>query len=100
MHVCVRTKSASDVCCLQVIFRDGEGALQVLPQLVGVIPEARLNLVVYHLRQGVCHRHEQVLLWACHCGRGGWVTTAGCEWYIHTRRRCVIVGGVIACLCC
>jgi intraflagellar transport protein 56 len=34
-----------------VIFRDGEGALQVFPSLVGVIPEARLNLVIYHLRQ-------------------------------------------------
>ena len=37
---------------IQVIFRDGEGALQVFPSLVGVIPEARLNLVIYHLRQG------------------------------------------------
>ena len=38
---------------IQVIFRDGEGALQVFPSLVGVIPEARLNLVIYHLRQGL-----------------------------------------------
>ena len=30
---------------LQVVFRAGEGALQVLPPLVDVIPEARLNLV-------------------------------------------------------
>ena len=30
---------------LQVVFRGGEGALQVLPPLVDVIPEARLNLV-------------------------------------------------------
>ena len=29
----------------QVVFRGGEGALQVLPPLVDVIPEARLNLV-------------------------------------------------------
>jgi len=28
-----------------VVFRGGEGALQVLPPLVDVIPEARLNLV-------------------------------------------------------
>lgn len=35
-----------------VIFRGGEGALQVLPQLLGVIPEARLNLAIYHLKQG------------------------------------------------
>ncbi|XP_064406103.1 intraflagellar transport protein 56-like [Halichondria panicea] len=34
-----------------VIFRGGEGALQVLPQLLGVIPEARLNLAIYHLKQ-------------------------------------------------
>lgn len=33
-----------------VVFRNGENALQVLPQLVEIIPEARLNLVIYHLR--------------------------------------------------
>lgn len=37
---------------LQVVFQGGEGALQVLPPLVDVIPEARLNLVIYYLRQG------------------------------------------------
>lgn len=35
-----------------VVFREGEGALQVLPALVDILPEARLNLVVYNLRQG------------------------------------------------
>uniref|UniRef100_A0A4X1V7U1 Intraflagellar transport protein 56 n=1 Tax=Sus scrofa TaxID=9823 RepID=A0A4X1V7U1_PIG len=35
-----------------VVFRGGEGALQVLPPLVDV-PEARLNLVIYYLRQDV-----------------------------------------------
>lgn len=35
----------------QVVFRDGEGALQVLPKLIDVVPEARLNLIIYHLRQ-------------------------------------------------
>uniref|UniRef100_A0A8D2JM00 Intraflagellar transport protein 56 n=1 Tax=Sciurus vulgaris TaxID=55149 RepID=A0A8D2JM00_SCIVU len=35
-----------------VVFRGGEGALQVLPPLVDVIPEARLNLVIYY-RQDV-----------------------------------------------
>jgi len=34
-----------------VVFRGGEGALQVLPPLIDVIPEARLNLVIYHLKQ-------------------------------------------------
>lgn len=33
-----------------VVFRSGEGALQVLPPLIDVIPEARLNLVIYHLK--------------------------------------------------
>ena len=35
-----------------VVFRNGENALQVLPPLLDVVePEARLNLVIYHLRQ-------------------------------------------------
>ncbi len=34
-----------------VIFRNGEGALQVLPPLIEVIPEAKLNLIIYYLRQ-------------------------------------------------
>ena len=34
-----------------VVFRNGEGALQTLPPLVDVIPEARLNLVIYLLKQ-------------------------------------------------
>ena len=33
-----------------VVFKNGEGALQVLPSLVDVLPEARLNLIIYHLR--------------------------------------------------
>eukprot|EP00117_Sycon_ciliatum_P049754 scpid28345/ scgid35228/ Tetratricopeptide repeat protein 26 len=33
-----------------VVFRGGEGALQVLPPLIDIIPEARLNLVIYHLK--------------------------------------------------
>ncbi|KAJ3174898.1 Intraflagellar transport protein 56 [Geranomyces variabilis] len=33
-----------------VVFRNGEGALQVFTPLLDVIPEARLNLVIYHLR--------------------------------------------------
>lgn len=37
----------------QVVFRGGEGALQVLPPLIDVIPEARLNLVIYYLKQGM-----------------------------------------------
>ncbi|XP_049287602.1 intraflagellar transport protein 56 [Anopheles funestus] len=35
-----------------VVFRNGEGALQVLPQLIDIVPEARLNLAIHHLRRG------------------------------------------------
>lgn len=34
----------------RVVFSQGEGALQILPQLSDFIPEARLNLVIYYLR--------------------------------------------------
>ncbi|XP_067936520.1 intraflagellar transport protein 56-like isoform X1 [Watersipora subatra] len=34
-----------------VVFRSGEGSLQILPPLIDVLPEARLNLVIYYLRQ-------------------------------------------------
>eukprot|EP00794_Sanderia_malayensis_P009225 gene9225-10198_t len=34
-----------------VVFRGGDGALQVLPPLLDALPEAKLNLVVYYLRQ-------------------------------------------------
>ncbi|KAJ8897265.1 hypothetical protein PR048_002611 [Dryococelus australis] len=45
----------------QVVFRGGEGALQVLPSLVDVIPEARLNLVIYYLRQDdIREAHELI----------------------------------------
>lgn len=35
-----------------VVFSNGDQALQVLPSLLESIPEARLNLVIYHLRHG------------------------------------------------
>jgi intraflagellar transport protein 56 len=35
----------------QVVFRGGESALQVFPPLLDVIPEARLNLCIFHLRK-------------------------------------------------
>jgi len=35
-----------------VVFRSGENALQVLPPLMDVPAEARLNLVIYYLRMG------------------------------------------------
>uniref|UniRef100_A0A7S3GFC7 Intraflagellar transport protein 56 n=1 Tax=Palpitomonas bilix TaxID=652834 RepID=A0A7S3GFC7_9EUKA len=33
-----------------VVFRSGENALQIFPPLLDVIPEARLNLAIYYLR--------------------------------------------------
>ena len=33
-----------------MVFRGGENALQTLPPLIDVIPEARLNLVIYYLK--------------------------------------------------
>lgn len=34
-----------------VVFRNGAGALQVLPQLVDIVPEARLNLAIHYLHR-------------------------------------------------
>lgn len=34
------------------VFRGGEGALQVMPPLLHVLPEARLNLMIFYLRNG------------------------------------------------
>lgn len=33
-----------------MVFRNGENALQVFPPLVDVFPEARLNLVIFYLK--------------------------------------------------
>jgi intraflagellar transport protein 56 len=43
-----------------VVFQSGEGALQILPPLVDVIPEARLNLVIYYLKQGFFIKIENI----------------------------------------
>ncbi|ORX77761.1 tetratricopeptide repeat protein 26 [Anaeromyces robustus] len=32
------------------VFRNGEGALQIFPPLLDVVPEARLNLIIYYLK--------------------------------------------------
>jgi intraflagellar transport protein 56 len=33
------------------VFRNGDSALQILPALVDVIPEARMNLCIYYLKK-------------------------------------------------
>lgn len=35
----------------ECVFRSGQGALQTFPPLIDTVPEARLNLVIYYLRQ-------------------------------------------------
>lgn len=37
---------------LQVVFQDGEGAMQVLPPLIGIVPEAKQNLTISYLNSG------------------------------------------------
>ena len=44
-----------------VVFRGGENALQVLPPLVEIIPEARLNLVIYHLKNDAVNEAYQLI---------------------------------------
>jgi intraflagellar transport protein 56 len=44
-----------------VVFRGGENALQVLPPLLDVIPEARLNLVIYYLKNDEVNEAYQLI---------------------------------------
>lgn len=41
------------IAIFKVVFRDGDAALQVLPSLIDTLPEARLNLIIFHLRRGI-----------------------------------------------
>jgi len=44
-----------------VVFSNGEHALQTLPPLIDIMPEAKLNLVIYYLRHNSVHEaHELV----------------------------------------
>lgn len=44
-----------------VVFRNGEGALQILPQLIDIIPEARLNLSIHYLRSGEVNKAQELI---------------------------------------
>lgn len=44
-----------------VVFADGQMALQTLPHLMDSIPEARLNLAIYHLREGEYEEADAVM---------------------------------------
>ena len=44
-----------------VVFRNGEGALQVLPELLDIIPEARLNLAIHYLKRNeILEAHQMI----------------------------------------
>lgn len=38
---------------IEVVFREGDAALQILPSLIDTLPEARLNLIIFHLKRGI-----------------------------------------------
>lgn len=44
-----------------VVFRNGEGALQTLPALLDIVPEARLNLAIHHLKRSEIHDAHQLV---------------------------------------
>ena len=44
-----------------MVFRGGENALQVLPPLIDIIPEARLNLVIYYLKNDDVNEAYQLI---------------------------------------
>lgn len=44
-----------------VVFRNGEGALQILPDLLDIIPEARLNLAIHHLKRNEIQEAHQMI---------------------------------------
>lgn len=44
-----------------VVFRNGGNALQILPGLVDIIPEARLNLAIHYLRANEINRAEELM---------------------------------------
>lgn len=44
-----------------VVFSNGDHALQTLPGLVDVIPEAKLNLVIYYLRHNSVHEAYELV---------------------------------------
>lgn len=44
-----------------VVFRSGEGALHILPNLIDIIPEARLNLTIHHLRNGEIAKAQELV---------------------------------------
>ena len=44
-----------------VVLRGGEGAMQVFPSLIDIVPEARINLAIYYLRSGDVAKAEELM---------------------------------------
>lgn len=44
-----------------VVFGGGEGSLNILPQLIDVVPEARLNLAIFHMKRGEASEALQLM---------------------------------------
>ncbi|KAL3696651.1 hypothetical protein R1sor_010727 [Riccia sorocarpa] len=45
----------------QVVFRNGEGSLQVFHPLVDILPEARLNLAIYYLKSNQAEEAREMI---------------------------------------
>lgn len=45
-----------------VVFRNGELAYQVLPSLIDIIPEAKLNLAIYYLKQNDIEKANELMI--------------------------------------
>ncbi|OAF70528.1 TPR repeat protein 26 [Intoshia linei] len=44
-----------------VVFRNGEGALNILPKLIHLIPEAKFNLIIYYLKNNVLDEAQKLV---------------------------------------
>lgn len=44
-----------------VVFAGGEGSLTTLPQLIDVVPEARLNLAIFYMKRGEANEAFQLM---------------------------------------
>ncbi|KAJ7283047.1 hypothetical protein O6H91_Y351200 [Diphasiastrum complanatum] len=59
-----RARSAYDTNVLNhnlVVYRNGNGSLQVFPPLVDILPEARINLVTYYMRKNESQQAYEVM---------------------------------------
>ena len=84
-----------------VVFSDGQRALQVLPPLLEFIPEARLNLAIYHLRNDEVEEatellrdldptspHEYILKGVIETINGQYEESSVCEKALKDAQRC------------